>query len=153
MKKLKLFSIILQEAVEISCDGNYKDALKVLNNNNCSLSYSTIRKYKDNQTLPTFEKAKEIITILKHPIKDNDLLECLAYSRKWLETNDNKTEYLTTAIRINPNWLGLSLNELNNLIDIRCKELFSDDNKKIGAYIYYLIKKDLEENDLLKYTK
>ena len=153
MTKLKLFSVILQEAVMISCDGNYKYAIKLLNNNNVPLSYTTIRKYKDNQNLPTFEKAKEIIATLKHPISDSDLLECLSYSKKWLDTRESKTEYFTTAIRINPSWLDLSLNELNNLIDIRCKEIFNDENKKIGSYIYYLIKKDLEENNLLNNSK
>lgn len=151
MEKTKIYSVLLQEAIEMKFDGNITKTVEFLNNNNCSVSYSTIRTYKNNEVLPPFDKASQILKLLDYPITTDELIISLELSKKFLEDKLNtKAKYLTTAIRINPTNLkdDLTVSELEDLINTRCIELFGDNkSKRIGAYIFKLIEDDLKSSN------
>lgn len=151
MEKTKIYSVLLQEAIEMKFEGNITKTVEFLNNNNCAVSYSTIRTYKNNEVSPPFDKASQILNLLDYPITNEELIKSLELSKKFLEDKLNtKTKYLTTAIRINPTHLknDLSVEELEELIDIRCRELFGENrSKRIGAYIFKLIEDDLKSSN------
>ncbi len=129
------------------------------------IKYSALYSYYSGSSVPPFRTANKILTSERIFINDNELDEILAYSSKISKTeNIYKDRILRLDVKIKPEVISKEFENnpdgLRNIIDLRSNELFGDDDlitkysvsgkRKLGAYISYLIKKDLIENELIK---
>lgn len=129
-----------------------------------NITYSALYSYYSGSSVPTMDTAKNILKVEKIKFSDDELKNVLEYSKK-ISRNENiyKDRILRIDVKIKPEVISREFernpNALRNLIDIRSDELFGDNDlilqysangkRKLGAYISYLIKKDLLENNLI----
>lgn len=129
-----------------------------------NITYSALYSYYSGSSVPPIKMAKDILKTEKIYFKESELEEILEYSKK-ISRNENiyKDRILRIDVKIKPEVISKEFqhnpNSLRNIIDIRTNELFGDNDlitqfsangkRKLGAYISYLIKKDLYENGLI----
>lgn len=129
------------------------------------ITYSALYSYYSGTSVPPIKMAKDILKTEKIYFKESELEEILEYSKK-ISRNENiyKDRILRIDVKIKPEVISKDFqhnpSSLRNIIDIRTNELFGDNDlitqfsangkRKLGAYISYLIKKDLIENGLIE---
>lgn len=161
------FSTVLRE-IMFDEDMNLKEFYNQINNLNLKIGYTTLYNYYSGITVPSVTIAKNILKKAHYNISDIELEELLEYSKQFNqnEGNDNK-KILRLNLKIKPDLISkeyeMKPEALRTVIELRSKELFTnkefmrmfdvDGKGKISAYIAYLIKKDLEENDIVKGEK
>lgn len=130
-----------------------------------NITYSALYSYYSGASVPPFRTASKILKLENIHIDNNELDGILSYSKKISKDEDiYKNKILRIDVKIKPEVISKRFennpNGLRNLIDLRANEVFSDEdiitqysvigNRKLGAYISYLIRKDLIESGLLK---
>lgn len=133
-----------------------------------NITYSALYSYYSGSSVPPFRTANKILKSERVFINDKELDEILTYSSKISKTeNIYKDRILRLDVKIKPEVISKEFennpNGLRSIIDLRSNELFGDEDlitkysvngkRKLGAYISYLIKKDLIENGLIKEDK
>ena len=125
-----------------------------------NISYPTLLSYKNGRIVPSYETAREILKSFNYNLPYTELSQLLSYSREQVkDLNSDDQKYFQTSLRINPNLVeeGMTASRLETILNERAGELFSDPelsssfnvgNRKLSAYISYLIQKDLKENFL-----
>lgn len=158
------FSRLLQQILDDQ-NINLTDLSNILYNLGLDITYSALYSYYSGVCVPPFSTAKKILGLCNASMEDKTLEGVLNKSKE-VSRNENvsKEKIMRIDVKIKPE--SISKNYIRNptalrsLIDLRAEELFSDDElntkymatgkRKLGAYIAYLIKKDLIENDVLK---
>nr|MBQ4458676.1 hypothetical protein [Clostridia bacterium] len=158
------FSALLRQILE-ERNINLSKLFRELFDLGMDLTYASLYSYYIGKTAPPFEVAKKIITLENLNIENDDIEKILEYSRKISKSeNEEKEKILNLNLKIKPTSISKayknSANELRSLIEMRAKELFGDEDmvtqfsapgrRKISAYMAYLIKKDLEENEYIE---
>ena len=150
---------ILQEN-DISLMRLYKD----LYDTGMSITYPSLYAYYTGTTTPPYSVAKKIIKFAKMAISNEELEEILSYSKITTKNEkDDSNSLLNMNIKIRPKIISMDYEQnasaLKTIIELRADELFGKENeivplssnnkKQISAYVAYLIKKDLKENNLI----
>lgn len=158
------FATLLQQILNEQ-ELNLTELSTLLYNLGLNITYSALYSYYSSSSVPPFVSAKKILNLCKIKISDKELEDVLETSKK-VSRNENiyKDRIMRLDVKIKPESISKEYSRnpegLRNLIDLRSEELFTDDElitkysamgkRKLGAYISYLIKKDLIENGLLK---
>lgn len=159
MKNVIPFYQILSDITEERFKGLVKNLTIFLNENGYSVSYLTVKKYMNNRSVPSFEKAKIILETLGYDSMSNEeLLECIEYSSNNVESM-TKYNGLRTTILLNPKQIDeeLDVDEFKELINERIAQIFTDNsdmpiNKRgnsFSKYLLYLIKQDFKNNKMI----
>ena len=117
-----------------------------------NITYSALYSYYSSTCVPPFSTAKKILHFCKIEISDKEL-ENIYKDRIMRIDVKIKPEIISQKYKYNPEGL-------KNIIEMRADEIFGDEElvtnysangkRKLGAYISYLIKKDLLENEILE---
>lgn len=158
------FSRLLQQILDDQ-NINLTDLSNILYNLGLDITYSALYSYYSGVCVPPFSTAKKILSLCNAGMEDKVLEEVLSKSKEVArDENINKERIMRIDVKIKPETIsrGYTKNPmgLRNILDLRAEELFADDElntkymaigkRKLGAYIAYLIKKDLIENGILK---
>lgn len=130
-----------------------------------NITYSALYSYYSSTCVPPFSTAKKILHFCKIEISDKELENILEVSKK-IARNENiyKDRIMRIDVKIKPEIISQKYKYnpegLKNIIEMRADEIFGDEElvtnysangkRKLGAYISYLIKKDLLENEILE---
>ena len=150
---------ILQEN-DISLMRLYKDLYDV----GMNITYPSLYAYYTGVTTPPYSVAKKIVKHAKMSISNEELEDIINYTKATTKAEkDSSNSLLNMNIKIRPKIISEEFEQnasaLKTIIELRTEELFSKENeivplassgkKQISAYIAYLIKKDLKENNLI----
>lgn len=156
MAKLTTFSAILAQLVNESKQSTRKIVKDIDNSTKdeqtrVSISYPAFASYKNFDTVPSYEKAKKILSFFDYDISDNELTEVLNYSRQELKKiKDSDSKDMRQGIRLSPANFGLdSADDLSVIIQRRITEL-GVRNRSVNTYISELIKKDLQDSGYIQ---
>ena len=164
MQEKETYSTLLRQILE---DQNYtlRDLHEELLNLDYEITYASLYSYLTGKTVPSFDIAKSILEKERYEIEEDELRETLVFSKKkWKENQQEDSNLLNMHVKIKPGTIAPSFQNnaetLKSTIEMRAEELFSDSDmitqftaggkRKISAYIAYLIKKDLMENDFIQ---
>ena len=158
------FATLIQQILDEQ-DINLTELSNLLYNLGLNITYSALYSYYSNSSVPPFETARKILKLCKVETDREDLEQILLTSK---EVSKNESIYkeriMRLDVKIKPENISKDFAKnpdgLRNLIDLRAEELFGNEEltmkysavgkRKLGAYISYLIKKDLTENDIIK---
>ena len=149
----KYFSNILSDAMidfgVTTCRGVEKI---LVDSGTTDISFRRVSEYKNGYTVPPFEKAKALMTVLQYDIEDAELEQLLKKSRE--RAKEVKEEFsfnrqkgiLKRRLVVNLNEIleGFGESEAENVLESRIRSLFGDENM-FSQYVNMLIKKDLED--------
>ena len=140
------YSTLLQQILD-AMDLTDKRAHQYLQDKGISLSYPAFWSYRSFHSVPTFERAKAILSGFDYGVGDDSLQEILEYSRQELKTNRLETKkYVSKGFRINPKLIdkSLSADELENIMMERARTLIGP-NASLNNYLTELVRLDLIE--------
>ena len=153
----KVFSDILKDTIEDNEISSYRNFERLLSEKGITdIKFRRIAEYCNGYTVPSFEKAKNMLNVLDYEISDEDLTSLLSKSReKAKEVKANfgyiqkgkiqKSVFLTYKNLIS----GFEIDEAESILNDRIEELFGD-KTRFSAYVNSLIRKDLKEYLLTK---
>lgn len=153
------FNRILSQILEEE-EINLTKYCKELNDLGVNITYPCLYSYYCGYTVPGFSKAKKILKVSKIKYSSDELEEILEYSKVISsENNIEENRIMTLTLKVKPEEVSTELtpSTLKNILNIRAGELFNqnvnfstDKKGKLSSYFAYLVKKDLEENNLIK---
>lgn len=156
------FNRILSQILEDE-ELNLSEYFKELFNLGVDITYPCLYSYYCGYTVPGFSKAKKILKASRVVYSNDELEQILEYSKKISsENNLEDPKIMTLTLKIKPELVSNNLtpSTLKNIMNLRANELFnkegstidfqSDKKGKLSTYIAYLVKKDLEENNLIE---
>ena len=129
-----------------------KDLYDDLVRSGSSISYQSLSSYKRYMTVPVFERAKTILTVLHYnSLSDQELVDILEFSRNELRRlkEENRAD-VRQGVRLIPSKFdpSLSADELDIMITRRISELSIGQN--FNDYVTYLIRNDLIQSGYIK---
>lgn len=164
MEIRETYSTLLRQILEDQ-NINLKELHADLLNLDIDITYPSLYGYLTGKTVPAFELAKEILAKENYVIDDADLISTLKYSRKkWKEAQQGEDSVLDIHMKIKPETIDKTFMNntaaLKSALEMRAEELFTDTElvtqftasgkRKLGAYLAYLVRKDLIENDFIE---
>ena len=159
----KTFSAILHRILQEN-NLDLKKFYNELNDVGIIVTYSSLYAYYIGTTTPPYSLAKRIIKHSKMDIQTDELEEIITNSKKQAKEYRDENKILNINAKIKPENIDVDYEQnasgLKSIIELRVDELFSKNDglvtqisggkKKLSAYVAYLIKKDLEENGIIK---
>lgn len=142
------FSGLLAQLMSGNGISTIKELHHYLQSKGFHISYPALAAYGAFTSVPSFEKAKEILSLLGYTLSGDELSEILSYSRSELRLNkkDSQSSF-SMGLRIPPKYIdeNMTVDQLAMALQLRAKDLYQDSGN-ITLYISGLIKKDLIES-------
>lgn len=144
------FSSLITQLME-QMDFSTKDTCKFLSDKGIDIPYSTFASYKSFDTVPSINRAKQILDTFNYEIGDEELREMIQYSKEENRKLKESNGYVQTGIRLATKQFSNDIDseQLQVMITQRANELI-ENQPSINSYVTYLIKKDLIDSGYLK---
>lgn len=143
------FSILLSQLIE-QMGFTTRQACSFLKKKDVHIPYSTLAGYKAFDTVPSIDRARQILNAFSYDIDDSALNELIEYSKEENRKLKESNGYVQTGIRLSVKQFGKNIDneQLSLILTQRANELSEliEGQPSLNSYVSYLIKKDLMES-------